>query len=79
MLPRKLSDGLLTYNFDLDRLLLTVFESETGAVLSKTEYHADLVLTLRQFKGPLAGKTKSAETSYLFIIHSGTLAIVGNI
>lgn len=79
MLPRKLSDGLLTYNFDLEHLTLTIFESETAAIVSKTDYHSNLVLTLRQFKGTLTGKkTKNADIDmgFLFILHSGIHAIV---
>lgn len=76
MLPRKPSDGLYTYNFDLDFMLLTISNPVTSAILSQTKYHANLVLTLRQYKGALAGRTKSAEIGYLLILHSGIHAIV---
>lgn len=67
---------MYTYNFDLDRLQLATYDPTASVVLSQAEYNASLVLTLRQYRDALTGRTKGAEVGYLFILHSGIHAIV---
>lgn len=77
MLSRRPSNGLFTYNFELGSLRVTTFDSATSLRLDERDYSSKLVLTLRQFKDAPRRGTKKVESGYLFILHSGTDAIVG--
>ena len=76
MLSRRPSSGLFTYNFELGHLRVTKLDSETSLRLEERDYSAKLVLTLRQFRDAPRRGTKKVESGYLFILHSGTNAIV---
>lgn len=77
MLSRRPSTGLFTYNFELGRLRVTTLDSATSQKIDERDYSARLVLTLRQFRDAPRRGTKKVESGYLFILHSGTNAIVG--
>lgn len=77
MLSRRPSNGLFTYNFELGRLRVTTLDSTASLRLDERDYTSKLVLTLRQFRNAPRKGTKKVESGYLFILHSGTDAIVG--
>ncbi|SPO04984.1 uncharacterized protein DNG_07669 [Cephalotrichum gorgonifer] len=75
MLSHRPPTGLFTYNFELDRLLVTTYDPATSSALDEQEHATKLILTLRQFRDAPRGRAKKVEIGYLFILHSGTSAI----